>query len=135
MEKEIYKLIDKFLAELEKSEKGILIPFDRSSTKGKYALRLMIKHELADFDKDDIKAIEFVRKSPNGIKILQAEGFEKWINSNNLKAASKEILELRKLDLDVKNAERIYKSYWWTFGIAVLGVLLALTSLFLQLKK
>jgi len=35
-------------------------------------------------------------------------------------------LNLEKLRYDVKNARRIYKTYWWTFVISILGLALAL---------
>jgi hypothetical protein len=37
-----------------------------------------------------------------------------------------------KLVYDLKNAERIYKSYWWTFGIAIAGLLISLILLILR---
>jgi len=135
MEKEVYKMIDRFLIKLEESENGIIIPFNRSLPKGKAAIQLMMEHKLADFGTDDIKAINIVQKNLNGRKILEVEGFEKWITANNLKIHTKEILELRKLELDVKNAERIYKTYWLTFGIAIGAFLIAIFSLWLQLQQ
>lgn len=40
--------------------------------------------------------------------------------------AEKEKLNLEKLKYDIKNSKRIFKTYWWTFGISIAGLLLAL---------
>jgi len=49
----------------------------------------------------------------------------------------KEISELtfKKLDLDVKNAERIYDSYWWTFGFALAALVISIFLLVLKLLE
>ncbi|MBN7818058.1 hypothetical protein [Algoriphagus pacificus] len=36
-------------------------------------------------------------------------------------AAEKKRLELEKLKFDVKNTKRIYKTYWWAIGFALVG--------------
>jgi hypothetical protein len=41
----------------------------------------------------------------------------------------KELLELEKLKYDTKNASRIYKTYWWTFGFALIALLVSLYNL------
>lgn len=135
MEKETYKLIDRFLIQLEKSPNGIRIPFNRSLPVGKAAIQLMMKYELADFGTNDIPSINFVQKNLNGVKVLEAEGFENWINKKILKEDAKEILELRRLELDIKNAERIYKTYWITFGMALVGLVLSILLGLMQLLK
>jgi hypothetical protein len=135
MEKDIYKMIDRFLIQLEENQNGVRIPFNRSLPKGKIALQLMMKHELADFGTNDIASIGIVQKNLNGIKILQAQGFEKWIDKNNLKESTIEMLEFRKLELDVKNSERIYKTYWLTFWMALIAFILSLVLGLSQLIK
>jgi len=46
----------------------------------------------------------------------------------------KDILQERKLRIDVKNAERIFKTYWITFGMALLGLAISIYLLILKLK-
>jgi hypothetical protein len=40
----------------------------------------------------------------------------------------------RKMKVDVKNAERIAKTYWWTFGFALVALLISLVLLVLKLR-
>jgi hypothetical protein len=42
----------------------------------------------------------------------------------------KETLSLEKLRYDTKNAKRIFKTYWWTFSISILALLLSLINFF-----
>lgn len=41
----------------------------------------------------------------------------------------KEQLELEKLKYDIKNAKRIYKTYWWTFIFAIIALIISLYNL------
>lgn len=41
----------------------------------------------------------------------------------------RDILELEKLKYDTKNAKRIFKTYWWTFGFALIALLISLYNL------
>ena len=43
-------------------------------------------------------------------------------------------LEIKKLRLNIVNAERISKTYWWTFGIALAAFLISLVLLILKIK-
>lgn len=45
-----------------------------------------------------------------------------------------EDLTITKLKYDVANSKRIFKTYWFTFGMAVLGFAISLILLFLRLK-
>lgn len=47
------------------------------------------------------------------------------------KALRKEQKEI----VDLRNSERIFKTYWWTFGIAVAAFLISLCLLFLKLAE
>lgn len=40
-----------------------------------------------------------------------------------------------KLNYDVKNAKRIFKTYWWTFWISIAGFILALGKIIFDLIK
>lgn len=44
-------------------------------------------------------------------------------------------LSQEKLEYDVKNAKRIYKTYWWTFGFAIAALGISLINLLYQLLK
>jgi hypothetical protein len=46
---------------------------------------------------------------------------------------NRETLELKNLDLNVKNSTRVFKTYWWTFGMAVVALLISLILLALKL--
>jgi len=47
----------------------------------------------------------------------------------------KEKLDFEKLKYDVKSSKRIYKSYWWTFFISILGFILALGKIIYDIFK
>ena len=51
--------------------------------------------------------------------------FEKAYKEQEIER-EKEELNLEKLKYDVKNSKRIYRTYWWTFGISISGLVLAL---------
>lgn len=56
---------------------------------------------------------------------LHKGGFTQLYNKEHEKAIrqdEKETLELEKLKYDVKNAKRIYKTYWWTFAFALIAL-------------
>lgn len=40
-----------------------------------------------------------------------------------------------KLEYEVKNAKRIFKTYWWTFSFAIVGLMVSLFLLFLKLLE
>lgn len=69
-------------------------------------------------------------------KILIAQGgfrsiFEKQ-QSQLQKAEDKEMLEDKKLHYDVKNAERIFKTYWWSFGASILALIISILTFFFK---
>ena len=55
-----------------------------------------------------------------------------YIQQTEREAEEKE-LQFQKLKYDVKNAKRIFKTYWVTFGIAVAGLLISLVLLIFRL--
>jgi hypothetical protein len=99
------------------------------------AFAIIIKYNLIK-----IPRLEFPQGSANSItsegkKVLLMGGIQKYID--HIEGEIKEInqLEKSKLILDVKNAQRIYKTYWWTFSIAIGAFVLAVISLLIQLLK
>jgi len=55
------------------------------------------------------------------------------IESKAILEAEKEKLNYEKLKYDVKNAKRIFKTYWITFFIAIFGFLISLILLILKI--
>jgi hypothetical protein len=41
----------------------------------------------------------------------------------------------QKLEYDLKNAKRVYQTYWFTFGIAVLAFLISLVLVILKIRE
>ncbi len=64
-----------------------------------------------------------------GRKVKKAGGhFEylKKLEEKTIADTERQNLNDEKLKYDVKNSKRIFKTYWWTFGISILAFLLAL---------
>jgi len=60
---------------------------------------------------------------------LSEGGFSKLFdvtNRNQEQEREEQSLNLEKLKYDVKNAKRIYKTYWWTFAFALIALSLSL---------
>ena len=67
--------------------------------------------------------------SPLGRQVKNAGGHFAYLKKIEYKdTAEKERQELNdeKLKYDIKNSKRIFKTYWWTFGIAIAGFIIAL---------
>jgi hypothetical protein len=67
-----------------------------------------------------------------GRKILSLGGYIKYLETLSQKEIEQiEIASLtkQKLNIDLKNAQRVYKTYWWTFGIALAGFIISLILL------
>lgn len=70
-----------------------------------------------------------------GKRFLLEGGFSKIaeeIQASILLEAEKEKLNFEKLKYDVKNSKRIFKTYWFTFGFALAGLLISLILLILK---
>ena len=76
---------------------------------------------------EDFWATDFVKAFLNdgGFSYKFKSAYEKV-----RKQEEKENLDLEKLRYDVKNAKRIYKTYWWTFAFALLALIVSLFNLF-----
>lgn len=62
-------------------------------------------------------------------EIFLYEGGFKAIYEKQKSEAEKEALLSEKSKYDVKNAKRIFNTYWWTFGMSILGLILALVKI------
>jgi hypothetical protein len=93
-----------------------------------YSPRLLYPEN--DLDEDTFWATEYVPA------FLHDGGFTALYENEAKKQeseAEKERLSLEKLQYDVKNSKRIFKTYWWTFGISILSLSLALGKIIFDL--
>lgn len=63
------------------------------------------------------------------VAIFLYEGGFKAIYEKQKAEAEKEALLSEKSKYDVKNAKRIFNTYWWTFGMSILGIFLSLVKI------
>jgi len=67
-----------------------------------------------------------------GREVKNSGGHFAYINKLNEKAKAdteRQHLNDEKLAYDVKNAKRIFKTYWWTFAISITALLISLFNL------
>ena len=87
---------------------------------------------------DELYNAEFLNGSmqTSGLRITD-EGIEAKKVYEKTTLREKEIADLnyKKLQYDFRNAKRVYKSYWWTFGIAVAAFLISLVLLIIKLRE
>jgi hypothetical protein len=79
----------------------------------------------------------FIRLTVKGFEILSKMTFEEYQESLRIEADEKkerDRLTGEKLAIDVLNARRVYKSYWWTFGIALSGLIISIILLILRIS-
>src|ERR1044072_3535592 len=95
-----------------------------NSTSGKETIQEMLNLHLLEMVNNSYNNI---RISDYGVKVLSKQ-IEK-----ERKEEIKERLAQEKLEIDYKNAKRVFKTYWWTFGFAVVGLLISLFLLFLKI--
>ena len=108
----------------------------------------ILKHISSDFRNlilNDLKYIETLpnntwetRLSPLGIKVKNSGGHNSYIESlaiNSKTETDRQILTDEKLMYDVKNAKRIFKTYWWTFGISIAAFLLTVGKIIFDILK
>jgi|WetSurMetagenome_2_1015567.scaffolds.fasta_scaffold384209_2 hypothetical protein len=63
---------------------------------------------------------------------LSNGGYSAWFDkmyAAQEKDSARKDLEDEKLKIDVKNAKRIFKTYWWTFGIALGALVISLINI------
>ncbi len=108
-------------------------------------IALHIKHELQRVLIHDIGYIENI---PNNIwhfrltqlgKIVKDAGghfvYLKQLKNKENADRERQRLNDEKLKYDVKNAKRIFKTYWWTFTFAVVGLIISLVLGILKLLE
>lgn len=129
MEKEVYKTIDDFLLKLKNDNTGTGINFDRGSSIGRNAIAIMKEHALIHFRSVN-EVSSLVDISILGERVISSSGIEAYLTELADRKNSKAKKELQKLDIDIKNASRVFKTYWWTFGFSILALLLSLWNFF-----
>ena len=73
-----------------------------------------------------------------GRKAKKAGGhfaYQKTIDEKFIADKERQKLNDEKLKYDVKNSKRIFKTYWWTFTFAVIGLAISLTLGILKLLE
>jgi len=102
-----------------------------------------IRREVIDILRNENLAEEN-QSNPGHFKItnkgrdVAKNGFNLYLN--NLEEVTNkqkhtEALTYEKLKYDVKNAKRIYRTYWFTFWFAVVGLLISLSLLILKVME
>lgn len=79
----------------------------------------------------DYKQMNFYRLTSEGRKFIINGGYLAKFAEEERQKKRKERKEL----IDLKNAERIFTTYWWTFGFAVAGLAISIYLLILKLKE
>jgi hypothetical protein len=121
-----YQSIDRFLKHIE-HEEGYYVQFiNHNEVSGRKALTTIRDYGMAYFRSLDMEPDMPVEISDIGKEVIRVGGAKRYIDSQKVVKFQTEQLQFDKLKYDVKNAERVYKSYWWTFGIAVSGLALAI---------
>ena len=128
MTEEQYELLNKF-----PKDKSYLNEQQLSDMYGDYH----DYNELSDAynELDKFKFIDGGIPKP-GLRIND-KGLQGLLRYEDEKAKQQEIdhLNLKKLRFDVKNSERIFNTYWWTFGFALAALLISIFLLILKLAE
>ena len=94
---------------------------------------ILVNEGLAEENKGNPGDYKITQK---GQHVVKNGGYELYLNNKeNAKWREAEIEELtfEKLKYDVRNAKRIFKTYWWTFWFALVGLLISLALLLLKI--
>lgn len=76
---------------------------------------------------DDEKELIFISEIGRKIYKEEKEKRNKTLYEKNL--------QIEKLEIDLANAKRVYKTYWITFTLAILGFTISFILLILKLKE
>jgi len=74
------------------------------------------------------KTYQWFKVTDSGRKVKQKGGisyYEEYVRKQEKEQYQRQLKSDEKLDFDLKNAKRVYKTYWWTFTIAILAFLLS----------
>jgi phage anti-repressor protein len=77
--------------------------------------------------------LHFIEKLPESFNNKPYSYYLKLSVEKEIKIKEKEDLDNQKLKIDLENAKRIFKTYWWTFGIAVAAFLISLSLLIFKI--
>lgn len=129
MPNEIYKMVDDYLNHLKiNGGNGSIHALGHTySTMTIHAKDLMKQYNLISFRSFDESA-SIVDITSFGLQVLESGGIGKYIESLNQKLYEKELLQATKLKYETLNEKRIFKTYWWTFGMALIALALSLYS-------
>lgn len=95
----------------------------------------LLADELVDLS-DDKKSKVFLVINKKGQEVLREGGYEKYIEkraSQTDRQNEIENLTYKKLKYDTANSARIFKTYWWTFGLSVAAFVISTLLLILKL--
>lgn len=73
---------------------------------------------------------------PKGLKAFDLGGrsaYKNMIKEGEQRATEEKELSFKKLKIDVANATRVFKTYWWTFAFAVIGLAISLYLLIIKI--
>ena len=94
--------------------------------------------ETYNYASSTTQGYQFYKLTEKGKEAKKVGGHFSYLKKIEEKAISdkeRQMLNDEKLKYDVKNAKRIFKTYWWTFGISILGFLLALGKIICDILK
>ncbi|MES2265603.1 MAG: hypothetical protein V4520_02505 [Bacteroidota bacterium] len=105
-------------------------------TDGRNAMRLLTQNGLINFrtDSNSITSNSIADITPRGEEAYRV-GLSKYLTDLENRANEKADLEFKKLSIDVKNAERIHSTYWYTFGMSLIALLISATLLIIKLLE
>jgi len=86
------------------------------------------KNYIIEFDQDENTKHDYGQNKIYSIK-TEGRNYLEFLKDTK----EKELISFRKSKIDLKNAERMSKTYWWTFWFAVIGLLVSLYLLYLKI--
>jgi len=132
MEQEIYRTVDKTLKRLS-SESSEPLGFLNHNKVEMCAYQIIDEHKLISFrgDPANVSIISsYADLTEKGRYVLKI-GIVAFL----AEIKQKENLNFEKLQIDIANARKINKTYWYTFSIAILSFLLSIFLLILKLNE
>ncbi len=108
----------------------IRLPFDKLGEGSKLSDEELLKELDYLLKQEEIIRIE---EKFSEYYIITQLGTIAFHDKKYLTLGENEFLAREKLKYDLKNAKRIFRTYWWTFGIAIISFLVSLALLILRL--
>lgn len=80
---------------------------------------------------DELEKLEYIIQVEYAVFSITQNGRESLLTFQSNLSHENEVkeLNLKKLRLDIKNSQRIFNTYWGTFGISILGLVLAISKI------